>query len=70
MRGRYAGLMQILGLDTELLKRAKSTVLPTAVDGVDFGDHKGACSLVEMKTRHVLYREIIEPPMTKPHPQQ
>ena len=54
------GLYQILGTTDQLQASLKEVDLPTFLDGVDFFDHKGSCSLITVKTRYVLYRENIQ----------
>lgn len=67
--GAYRGLYQILGTEDQLRDKMQVTNMPEFVSPVDFLDHQGACSLVAVKPRYILYREIITPgPITGSHP--
>ena len=73
-QGRYAGMRQIVGTCSQLQTQLHVDQLPTFVDPVDFLDHTGACSLIQVKARYVLYRETMPPPVSgrlgEFHPQQ
>ena len=62
--GAYAGLWQILGTDDQLMEKFKTASLPEYVAEVEFIDHKGSCSLISVKSRYVLYREVGPGPVT------
>ena len=59
--GVFKGLWQILGTDDQLKEGLKVEELPSFVSPVQFIDHVGACSLVTVKPRYILYRELIVP---------
>ena len=66
--GAYAGLWQILGTTDDLKANMRLSELPPFVEQVHYLDHVGACSLVTVKPRYVLYRELLAPATRSPAP--
>lgn len=64
-QGRLKGLSQILGTDDQLKAGLRTSDLPVFLASVELGDHQGACSLITVKARYVLYRETFGPPQLK-----
>ena len=60
-KGSSKGLWRILGTMSQLKDSLKVEELPTMLFDVTFSDHNSPCSLVTIKERYVLYREVIEP---------
>jgi len=63
-QGRFAGLFRIMGCVEDLgtvdpLSPQMGTVLPSFVDNAHHVDHFGPMVLVELKSRYVLYREVV-----------
>ena len=60
--GPYRDLWQIVGTENQLPTLPHTSALPPFLDNVTFLDQRqGACSLVRVKPRYVLYREVIAP---------
>ena len=52
--GPLAGLFRIVGTNEGF----PDGLPPACVDGVDLIDHEGTCSLLKVKPRYLLYREV------------
>lgn len=59
--GIYKGLRQILGTDDQLKEKFNTADLPSFVGDVQLLTHKSGCSLIRVKPRYILYRELILP---------
>jgi hypothetical protein len=58
--GQYAGLWQIVGT-TKSLPTQAAHLFPEFLPKLRFIDHMGAASLVAVRERYLLYREVTEP---------
>ncbi len=74
--GAYRGLRQIVGTEDQLRTRLtpEVTELPSFIEGANFIEGRtGSCSLIRVKPRYILYRELIVPEQGTPalfHPSQ
>jgi len=73
-QGEYKGLRQVIGTESQLKESLKVDTLPAFVDPTQFLDHEGACSLVRVYSRYVVYREVLGPAISNTiatfHPSQ
>lgn len=63
-QGPHRGLWQLVGTESQMREHLQVTTLPDFVEPVQFLDHVGSASLINVRPRYVLYREISPPPTT------
>lgn len=60
-QGPLAGLRYLAGRESDIPGRPVGGPLPSFLDNVPFSDRIGKFSLIQVKPRYVVYREIIAP---------